>query len=376
MRRGAAVGSGRLRRRLAAGTAAGLLSLAASVAPAGAGEGSPLAVYLLAKGQAGIWRIDVASGDRTVLELDRWPVLISVNQATVLPDGGLVVEGTNALGRRNLFSLDPDTGELAGISGLVDPDSDVPRGEGPGLEPGATALLALPEERLLFLRAGAGPMLVDLASGDRRVLSQSVAPPAGSGFPITLPVDMVRESATTALVVDRFEGVVRVALVGGTRTLAYPTSAFVEPPYRVEPLDGGRLAHAHGLDSSNAVYVFDPATGVDEPLSALGRGEGPLPVAIVDLALAPDGNLYLYDGVPPAVLAVDPLTGDRRVVSGGEEGRGSGIELPTLLDVPRFATFSPTDRPRTPRPARRRASGASVPSPAAVETSAHHPAGR
>ena len=83
--------------------------------------------------------------------------------------------------------------------------------------------------------------------------------------------------------------------------------------------------------------------------------------ALVDLAVAADGTVFVlaFDGEIPAVLAVDPATGNRRLISGGAEGRGAGEPLPTALDRATFATFAPAALPAgpPPRPIRRRLSG-------------------
>ena len=334
---------------------AGLVALlVASAAAAGAVAPGSLTLYVTSPGSTGIWAVDAATGDRVLHEVGSWPVVIALHHATALADGTLLLESTNAVQRRNILRYDPARGVLTGVSGQVDPGSDETRGAGPSLDPGATALLATRGGALLYLRRGAGPMRVDLWTGNRSVVSQSADPAVGSGFPMTRPLDLVFESDATVLVADAFEGLVRVRLADGGRELAHPGTSFIEGPYLLDLLPDGRLVHAHGLESSNALYAFDPATGRDSLLSGLGRGDGELFVSIHDLVVAPNGLVYVYDTVPPTVLAVDPATGDRTVVSGGRDGRGAGFELPGILDRPLLATFSPPSRPADPRPIRRR----------------------
>ena len=334
---------------------AGLIALlVASAAAAGAVAPGSLTLYVTSPGSTGIWAVDAATGDRVLHEVGSWPVVIALHHATALADGTLLLESTNAVQRRNILRYDPARGVLTGVSGQVDPGSDETRGAGPSLDPGATALLATRGGALLYLRRGAGPMRVDLWTGDRSVVSQSADPAVGSGFPMTRPLDLVFESDATVLVADAFEGLVRVRLADGGRELDHPGTSFIEGPYLLDLLPDGRLVHAHGLESSNALYAFDPATGRDSLLSGLGRGDGELFVSIHDLVVAPNGLVYVYDTVPPTVLAVDPATGDRTVVSGGRDGRGAGFELPGILDRPLLATFSPPARPADPRPIRRR----------------------
>ncbi len=328
--------------------------LVASAAATGAEAPASLTLYVTAPGSTGIWAVDVATGARVLHEVGRWPVVIALHHATALADGSLLLESTNAVQRRNVVRYEPARGLLTGVSGQVDPGSDETRGAGPSLDPGATGLLATRGGTLLYLRRGAGPIRIDPWTGDRSVISQSAEPAVGPGFPMTRPLDLVLESDATLLVADAFEGLVRVRLADGSRELAHPGTSFIEGPYLFDVLPDGRLVHAHGLDSSNALYAFDPATGRDSLLSGLGRGDGELFASIHDLVVAPDGLVYVFDTVPPTILAVDPATGNRAVVSGGREGRGTGFELPGFLDRPLLATFSPLARPAEPRPIRRR----------------------
>jgi hypothetical protein len=319
----------------------------------------PPHVYLLARGQSALWRVDTATGDRQLLELYRYPLVLVVGQATVTPGGEVLFTAINALQETGIHALNPATGSRAGISGPVEDGGDTTRGVGPTFEPGVNALVASPSGTLFALREFAGPMSVSVATGDRAILSQSVTPEVGAGFPLARPIDLAIETSGSLLVMDQFEGLVRVRLTDGVRTAEYPSPLFIEPPLRFDLLADGRIVHL--VPGTDALFVFDPRTRTDAVLSGRGNGSGAALGAVVDLAVAPDGTVFVFafDGEIPAVLAVDPATGIRRLISGGAEGRGAGEPLPNALDRATFATFAPATVPTgpPPRPPRRRLSG-------------------
>jgi len=278
--------------------------------------------------------------------------VLAVTHAALTPAGELLFAASNAAQQQALFAYHPGTGTRAGVSGPIDGYGEVLRGAGPPFGPLLTGLALAPWGGLWALRAFTGPLHVSVATGDRTVVSQSAPPAVGSGFPLARPVDVAVESAGTLLVMEEYEGLVRVRLADGARTMAYPSTRFIEPPYRFDLLPDGRIVHlAPGTD---ALFVFDPRTLVDRPLSGRGRGEGPAPVALVDVAVAREGAVIVVDAGGPDVLAVDPASGDRELLSGPQRGEGPG--LPTALDRPALAVSAPASVPETPpaRPVRRR----------------------
>ncbi len=299
--------------------------------------GLPPQVYVLARGQSALWEVGTETGDRRLLELAAYPAVMSVSHAVVTRGGELVFTATNAALQRAVFAYNPSTGSRVAVSGPLDGYGEVVRGAGPPLDPLVSGLALAPWGGLYALRGFLGPVLVSLATGDRTVVSQSVKPAVGEGFPLTRPVDLTVETAGSLLVMEEYEGLVRVSLDHGTRTMVYPSTQFIEPPYRFDRLPDGRVVHlAPGTD---ALFVFDPHTRVDAPLSGRGRGSGPPVGALSDLAVAPDGTVVVVDVMDPAVLAVDPTTGDRTLLTGPK--RGAGPALPTALDRPTLASFAP-----------------------------------
>lgn len=325
-------------------------ALASTVAVAGAGELWIQDRFL----GASLLRVDLESGARTVVDLDSYPMVIGVGPGAVAPSGELYLEAVNAVQLSTVVRYDPRSGETVGISGWVDDTGPDPRGTGPGLEPGVAALTMGPWGVLYVLREGAGPMAIDVATGDRRVVSQSAAPAVGDGVELLEPVDLVVEREGWLLVADRFAALVRVAVDGGARRIAYAFPDLIEGPHRIDRLPDGRVVHAFGAGDGRQITVFDRGLGRASELSGPNRGAGPGLGGIVDLAVAPDGTVYLLDIALGAVIAVDPESGDRTVVSDDRNLTGDEVALASLSPRTRLLGFEVPRAPPAPRsPARR-----------------------
>jgi hypothetical protein len=217
-----------------------------------AAAGLPPHVYLLARGQSGLWQIDTATGDRGLLELYSYPAVLAVRQAGVTTDGEVLFTAINALQQTGIHAYNPGTGSRAGVSGPVLDGGDASRGNGPSLEPGTSGLVVSPSGLLFALREFSGLMSVSTATGDRIVVSQSVAPQVGAGFMLTRPIDLACETSGSLLIMDEFEGLVRVRLTDGARTMEYPSTLFIEPPTHFDVLPDGRVVHCLRLRPSHA----------------------------------------------------------------------------------------------------------------------------
>lgn len=339
-------------------TLAAVLVAASAFSPVVAGADGPAPfLYVLARHQSALWQVDTRSGERRLLELFSYPEILSVDHAAVTPTGEVLLSAWNAINQIGIFAFNPASGSRAGVSGPVE-DGGATRGSGPGFEPALAKLVAAPTGELYALRLFQGLMRVGVATGDRTTVSQSASPAVGRGFPLTRPVDLAVETSGSLLVMEEYEGLVRVALANGDRAIAYPSTMFIEPPINFDILPDGRIVH--GLSGTNALFAFDPRTRRDEVLTGRGRGAGPELGALGDVVVTPDGSVFVIDLIVPTVLAVDPLTGDRTVISGGAGDRGGGEPFPTAIDRPTFATHQPGVVPASPppRPPRRR-----VPSP-------------
>ncbi len=329
--------------------------LAALTSPANAVTADPPArlFVTMTRISAEILVVDTATGDRTVVDLANYPTVIKVERAAVTPDGTLLLSAVNAAMGRIIMAWDPATGSLAGVSGYVDATANEPRGSGPSFDPGIGGLALGPWGVLYVLREHAGPMRVEVATGDRSIVSQSTDPAVGSGIALEDPMDMVTSPDGALIVPERLGGLVRVDTADGSRSLAHAFPDIVEAWHRIDRLPDGRLVHAVGRGDGREVSVFDRTLSGRTELSGPGRGRGPAFAGIADLAVAPDGTVYVLDVALGAILAVEPRTGDRTVITSGPLGIGSGPSLPPAGASPFLARFQVPDR-SVPRLLRRR----------------------
>jgi len=325
----------------------------AAFAAAAASAATPLSDLWItdsARLGASVLRIDVASGVRTLIDLDDYPNVLGVRAGVRSAEGPLYLEAVNAAQLSTVIRFDPASGQVAGISGFVDGASASPRGSGPDFQPGLSALVIGPWGYLYGLRRDAGPMAVDIATGDRRVISQSKDPPVGEGADLSEPLDLVVERSGSILVADRFAGLVRIDPASGNRETGFVFPDLIEGPHRIERLPDGRVLHAFGAGDGRLISVFDRSLRVESELSGPSRGAGPELLAIGDLVVAPDGSIFVHDFTQRAVIAVAPATGDRRVIAEDPEGADLGL----LSAGARFVGFAVSEGLPSPRqPARR-----------------------
>lgn len=317
--------------------------LAALPALALAGPAPAAVAFVVATGE--IWSVDLATGDRTYREIGGYPGIIAVRAVAVESESSVLLATFSAVQSPGIFRFHMPTGTRTPLSGDVLGDTSNLLGGGPDFEPNLLAIeLGRPGEALV-LRAFQGPMAADLATGDRTVVSQSADPPTGDGFPLAEPVDFAVLPDGDLLVMELFQGVVHVDRETGLRKMHYPNAEFTITPELIALLPDGRVAHLNVGQDTDALFAYNPATEEDELLTGNfggnSRGEGPTILAPSDIAVAPDGTLLVYDLAPPTILSVNLHTGDRTIVSGGAQNRGSGSELPTEEFKPRLAAKAP-----------------------------------
>lgn len=304
-----------------------MLLVAPLLLVAGSASSEPLYIADRMLGTS-LLRVDPATGGRTVVDLDDYPVVMAIRSGVTGPGGEVFLEAINAAQASTIVRYDPESGEVQGVSGYVDRESTAPRGSGPDLEPGLHGMSLGPWGVLYALRRESGPMTIDVVTGDRMIVSQSSAPAVGEGVELGDPLDMVVEGAGSLLVADRFGGIIRVATDDGTRKTALVFPDLLEAAHRIERLADGRLVHAFGAGDGRSITVFDRSLREGKELSGPNRGDGPPFEAIVDLVVAPDGLVYVLDLGLAAVVSVDPVTGDRRVVSDDPERADLGLVSP------------------------------------------------
>ncbi|MFN3168946.1 MAG: NHL repeat-containing protein [Phycisphaeraceae bacterium] len=231
--------------------------------------------------------IDPATGDRTVVSgLSRGTGTNFVAPAGIALDasGNILVADRS----QGLFSVDPVTGDRTRIASWFN-------GAGPGLIT-SEDLVALP-------------------NGDIFV--------ADSSYPGIIrfnPNTLEREVVSGPL----FAGNLQVGEVGSGPTFNNPTGIAMDAA-------GNLVVTDPEIGSGNdRVMIVDPATGNRTVLSdQTGIGAGPTFAQPNGVAIAANGDLFVTDLFDDALFRIDPLTGDRAIVSDDNNGTGTSLNFPT-----------------------------------------------
>lgn len=250
-----------------------------------------------------ILAVDPATGARTLL-LDPWggsgPVLAGVKDTLPLPSGEIAVSIPYW---RTVLAVAPD-GRRRVLTG------DVPPTRAWRLIP--TAVRPTPDGHLLVCDAG-GRRLVVVDPATRR-LEEVSGPTRGSGPSLEAPVAVAGD-----FVLDKARGLLEIDPRSGDRRVLVPPEEVPGTPF---PSDLAVLG-------DGTLYLLSQRERAIHRWEA-GRfvrleGRGPALDLPERLLALPSGGLLVTDGKLPALLRVDPRSGDREVVSG--LGRGSGPEL-------------------------------------------------
>ena len=210
---------------------------------------------------------------------------------------------------------------------------------------GAGGGVLTPGEILVSDLGNSDILVVDPTTGNRSILSGNGV---GSGIALSDPRGLLVEPNGQVLVADSFDqALIQIDPATGDRTVvsgggvgtgtdfALPLGIAAGPSGSVYIADGG------GFAGDNAVFRVDLATG-DRTLissSALGIGSGAAFNNIAGIVVDSSGNLIVTDrGTfldPSLVFRIDPTTGNRTILSGGNVGTGPD------LDNPRGLSFGP-----------------------------------
>ena len=281
--------------------------------------------------------VDLATGDRSVLS-----GLGSGAGAAIDAPAGLALDGADgalyvADAAGAVIRVDLTTGDRAVVSGNG-------IGAGPAFGSPVYLDLDLATDRLFVSDTGLDAILeVDLSSGDRAVVS-------GLGVGIGAPLDGLTDLWFDAgmgriLALDDQAPAVRsIDVASGDRTLFYEFRRGAGD--RDVALDAVTAA-PEGTDAIFAVARGDAAllrlatpTGNRTVLADGATGAGPALIEPTDVqALVPggasglDGQLLVVDRGLGALLTVDPLTGDRTLLSGTGTGGGAPFVDPSGVAV-------------------------------------------
>jgi hypothetical protein len=170
-------------------------------------------------------------------------------------------------------------------------------------------------------------LLIDPVTGNRSYISRAATfgpnePEVGSGPPIAGPQGIVLDFFNTRVLIadDWGSSIIAADLVSGDRTIISDDTTGTGPEF--QRIDG------IGLDSANnrvlvteffppSVIAVDLATGNRTYLSDnTGAGSGPRLVKPGDVKVDPDsGVIYVGDEGLSAIIAIDPQSGDRVIVT-------------------------------------------------------------
>lgn len=164
---------------------------------------------------------------------------------------------------------------------------------------------------------------VDPTTGNRTSLYDQIdgQPTAGTGPLINIPIGILVES-DGGVVVAGIDSVVRIDPVTLDRIIV-SDSTHGSGPWNVDGLHVGMALDPNGniilasYDYSEIIRI-DRTTGDREIVSSLSVGSGPALFGPTGLAVAQDGTIFVGSD-NPAVFRIDPLTGDRTKLAGGNE---------------------------------------------------------
>lgn len=264
-----------------------------------------------------LFKVDKITGDREVM-VDGSDTLMNKPQVLALDEEGnrlLVIDNLDIAPR--LLAID-----------LTDHAHTVISGDGFGtgvalIEPQDTALDSANNRLLVTDKSLQALVAIDLASGDRTLVSSDVSEGPSFEFPSTV---VLAEGGTTALVADSQQSILySVNLATGARTVVSgenpDTGEIVGPQSDLFSVVDMVLDR-----SNNRVVVIsvaegpllqsvDLATGVVSELSSFGVGEGLPFLEPNNLLLDRDNRLLVLDESAGAIYSVDLTNGDRVRIS-------------------------------------------------------------
>ncbi|HVU87160.1 MAG TPA: PEP-CTERM sorting domain-containing protein [Pirellulales bacterium] len=260
-------------------------------------------------------------------------VIVPVANGVTLQPGDVVVAanlGTSGNPDYALLEVNPTTGNRTVIS-------DNTTGDGPSLnygpkgsttlsayvsyEPGGSLLVTLESVNGVDLLSAI--MRIDPSTGDRTLISDSVANSGSSIGPYTAARDF-----GNSILVTGNQGMALIDPATGNRTAF---STFEGAGFAVS---GSNIYAAATLTTLGGIYNINAMTGVPTLVSGQGVGAGPSFGETTDVALNSAGNLFTTDN-GPSLVEVNPVTGDRTIISSSVAGNpvGSGPALGLALTL-------------------------------------------
>lgn len=259
-----------------------------------------------------VFRLDPQAGERSVLSSNPPPQPYAQVLGVAQDSSGMLYiadDGVDAI-----FRVDPVTGEVLAISTNVSAGGPPLRSPRDLLIDAFGNLLLVDNEREEVLR-------VEPTSGERSIVS-GVAERVGSGFIMRQPDDIAVAGDGTLIVIGGpRDQLLRIDPVTGDRS--FFAGGFNSPVSVAVEADGSVLVADIAFAT---IYRLDRNGDNLQVVSGLTVGSG-RPFGLPrDIALGADGTIYVVDSEPNrlGVFAVDPVTGDREVVSSARLGVGDG----------------------------------------------------
>lgn len=251
------------------------------------------------------------------------------------PQGGVTIKEGDLLVTdtllRALYRVDPVTGDRTVVSDQI---GGVPRQIAQDVD--GTFLLTLNEidfPVILRVDPATGQLFIVSSGGSR--INPNV-PVVGDGPPFFGPVGLIREPSGQLVVSNQEISVLyRVNPVTGDRTiLSGPDQGdgpgFLGPIKQLATEANGTLLVVVGAPSAGgngAIFRVDPITGNRSIISSADVGQGPVLAEPEGIVLDDGGILFVSDSAQAAIFQIDPNTGDRSIISSPFTGQG---ELPSF----------------------------------------------
>ncbi len=279
-----------------------------------------------------IFRVDPITGDRRIIGI---PDGFNPEDIAIENDGTLLVAVEYGVER-----FDPVTGERTLLSGCPGGfvkeyciESGLDRGQGLHFEE-VKSVAVEAQGTILVADTGLGTVMrVDPLSGDRTIVSGAIT--VGNGRRFDFVNGLVVDS-TGSLIIAADGAVTRINPISGDRTPLSTCFDFAEACEDGIGRGPSFDPHAIAIDANGAFVVADatfetvmrvnPKSGDREIISGcimeddncIGsiKGGGPLPIQPEGMAAEPSGTFVVSDPFYDGLIRVNPLTGNRTVLTG------------------------------------------------------------
>ncbi len=268
--------------------------------------------------------------------------------AAMLSPGDILVTDVGSdfgTGPGGIFKVDPSTGDRTVISGFG-------VGSGPDFSTPFGITVTLDGDILVTDISDDSIFRVDPTTGDRtRVSGPGVGSGPAFGGPAGIALGPGNSLIVTTEAPHEFMGfnigdVYRVDLTTGDRTTL--SSSFLgigTGPDLFRPVSVVISANGQSLVTDfERILKIDPLTGNRSLLSGDQVGTGPDFGTPAGIALEGNGDLLVADFDLDAIFRVDPTTGDRVFASGGGIGSGPELQSPLGVAVNADGTIFATDQ--------------------------------